>query len=120
MNINKYTEKAREAVATALDLAAQANNPNVEPDHLLVALLEQRDGIVPEIVRKLNADPAQMAREMPLGDEVAERALWQGRSVPRQQRERRRERVDQRVRQHRECETQSGEHRLRERARIDD
>src|SRR5438067_3893080 len=62
MNINKYTEKAREAVATALDLAAQANNPNVEPDHLLVALLEQRDGIVPEIVRKLNADPAQMAR----------------------------------------------------------
>jgi ATP-dependent Clp protease ATP-binding subunit ClpB len=62
MNINKYTEKAREAVAAALELAQQANNPNVEPEHLLVALLEQRDGIVPEVARKLNADPAQLAR----------------------------------------------------------
>jgi len=62
MNINKYTEKAREAVAAALELAQQANNPNVEPEHLLVALLEQRDGIVPEVVRKLNADPAQLSR----------------------------------------------------------
>jgi ATP-dependent Clp protease ATP-binding subunit ClpB len=62
MNINKYTEKAREAVAAALELAQQANNPTVEPEHLLVALLEQRDGIVPEIVRKLNVDPAQLAR----------------------------------------------------------
>src|SRR6185436_13390028 len=52
MNINKYTEKAREAVATALDLATQANNPNIEPEHLLVALLEQREGVVPEVVRK--------------------------------------------------------------------
>ncbi len=62
MNINKYTEKAREAVATALDLASKANNPNVEPEHLLVALVEQRDGIVPEIARKLGADPGQLAR----------------------------------------------------------
>ncbi len=62
MNINKYTEKAREAVAAALDLAQQANNPNVEPEHLLVALLEQKDGIVPELTRKLNVDPAQLAR----------------------------------------------------------
>jgi ATP-dependent Clp protease ATP-binding subunit ClpB len=62
MNINKYTEKAREAVAAALELAQQSNNPNVEPEHLLVALVEQRDGIVPEIVRRLNVDPAQLAR----------------------------------------------------------
>ena len=40
MNINKYTEKAREAVATALDLATGANNPNVEPEHLLAALIK--------------------------------------------------------------------------------
>src|SRR5499427_6997352 len=62
MNINKYTEKAREAVAAALELATKANNPNVEPEHLLVALLEQRDGIVPELVRRLNLDPAQLAQ----------------------------------------------------------
>src|SRR6185312_2106003 len=62
MNINKYTEKAREAVASALDLATQANNPNIEPEHLLVALLEQRDGIVPELTRRLGNDPVQLAR----------------------------------------------------------
>src|SRR3954468_1352269 len=63
MNINKYTEKAREAVASAIDLAKQQNNPQLEPEHLLVALTEQRDGIVPELLRKMNVDPATLARE---------------------------------------------------------
>jgi len=62
MNINKYTEKAREAVAAAIELAQQANNPQLEPEHLLVALVEQRDGIVPELLRKMNVDPAAVAR----------------------------------------------------------
>src|SRR5580765_3493766 len=64
MNINKYTEKAREAVAAAVELAKQANNPQLEPEHLLVALIEQRDGIVPNLLRKMNADPARGAREL--------------------------------------------------------
>jgi ATP-dependent Clp protease ATP-binding subunit ClpB len=62
MNINKYTEKAREAVAAAIELAQQANNPQLEPEHVLVALVEQRDGIVPELLRKMNADPAAVGR----------------------------------------------------------
>src|SRR5471032_1949578 len=62
MNINKYTEKAREAVASAIELARQANNPQLEPEHLLVALVEQRDGIVPNLLRKMNADPAAAGR----------------------------------------------------------
>jgi ATP-dependent Clp protease ATP-binding subunit ClpB len=62
MNINKYTEKAREAVATAIDLAQQNNNPQLEPEHLLVALVEQREGIVPELLRKMTVDPAAIAR----------------------------------------------------------
>jgi ATP-dependent Clp protease ATP-binding subunit ClpB len=63
MNINKYTEKAREAVAEAIELARAANNPQIEPEHLLVALIEQREGIVPNLLRKMNADPAAVARE---------------------------------------------------------
>src|SRR5258705_5981936 len=63
MNINKYTEKAREAVAAALELAQQHNNPQLEPEHLLVALAEQREGIVPELLRKMNVDPAAIARD---------------------------------------------------------
>src|SRR5512142_764238 len=62
MNINKYTEKAREAVASAIEIAQQANNPQLEPEHLLVALVEQREGIVPELLRKMNVDPAALAR----------------------------------------------------------
>ncbi len=62
MNINKYTEKAREAVAAAIELAQQQNHPQVEPEHLLVALVEQRQGIVPELLRKMEKDPAAIAR----------------------------------------------------------
>ncbi|MFN8064041.1 MAG: ATP-dependent chaperone ClpB [Vicinamibacterales bacterium] len=62
MNINKYTEKAREAVAAALDLAQQGNNPQIEPEHVLAALVDQRDGIVPGLLRKLNVEPATVSR----------------------------------------------------------
>ncbi len=64
MNINKYTEKARESVAAAIELAKQANNPQLEPEHLLVALVEQREGIVPNLLRRMNADPAAVARSV--------------------------------------------------------
>jgi ATP-dependent Clp protease ATP-binding subunit ClpB len=62
MNINKYTEKAREAVAAAIELAREHNNPQLEPEHLLVALVEQREGIIPDLLRKMNADPAHVGR----------------------------------------------------------
>jgi ATP-dependent Clp protease ATP-binding subunit ClpB len=61
MNINKYTEKAREAVAAAIELARQHNNPQLEPEHLLSALVDQREGIIPELLRKMNVDPAQIS-----------------------------------------------------------
>ena len=61
MNINKYTEKAREAVAAAIDVARKHNHPQVEPEHLLLALVEQREGIVPELLRKASLDPAAVA-----------------------------------------------------------
>src|SRR5689334_16557885 len=54
MNINKYTEKAREAVAAAIELARQNNNPQLEPEHLLQALVDQREGIIPELLRMKN------------------------------------------------------------------
>src|SRR4051812_50192423 len=61
MNINKYTEKAQEAILGAQQLADREGHPEMTPEHLLFTLLEQRDGIVPEIVRKMNADPAALA-----------------------------------------------------------
>ena len=61
MNINKYTEKSREAVLAAQQLADRDGHPEITPEHLLLTLLEQREGIVPSIVTKLNADPAALA-----------------------------------------------------------
>ena len=62
MNINKYTEKAQEAVLGSQQIAAQSSHALVEPEHLLVTLVEQRDGIVPEVLRKMSADPGELAR----------------------------------------------------------
>ncbi len=62
MNINKYTEKAREAVAAAIELAQQGNNPQIEPEHLLAALVDQREGIVPGLLRKMTVDPGVVSR----------------------------------------------------------
>jgi ATP-dependent Clp protease ATP-binding subunit ClpB len=61
MNINKYTEKAQEAVIAAQQLADRDGSPEITPEHLLLTLVEQREGIVPEIIRKMNADPATTA-----------------------------------------------------------
>ena len=61
MNINKYTEKAQEAVLAAQQLADREGHPEIVPEHVLLTLLEQKEGIVPEIVRKVNADPAALA-----------------------------------------------------------
>jgi ATP-dependent Clp protease ATP-binding subunit ClpB len=61
MNINKYTEKAQEAVLAAQQLAEREGHPEVLPEHLLLTLLEQKEGVVPEIVRKMNPDPMALA-----------------------------------------------------------
>jgi ATP-dependent Clp protease ATP-binding subunit ClpB len=62
MNINKYTEKAQEAILAAQQLAEQMSHAQIEPEHLLVALVEQREGIAPEVLRKMSADPVQIGR----------------------------------------------------------
>jgi ATP-dependent Clp protease ATP-binding subunit ClpB len=61
MNIQKYTEKAQEAVAGAQQLADREGHPEITPEHLLVTLIEQQGGIVPEILRKMNVDPSAVA-----------------------------------------------------------
>ena len=57
MNLNKLTEKAQEAVLGAQKLAETLGHPQIEPEHLLIALLEQQDGVAPAVLRKMNARP---------------------------------------------------------------
>src|SRR3954467_8210375 len=64
MNIQKYTEKAQEAIVGAQSMADREGHPEITPEHLLLTLVEQEGGIVPEILRKMNADPAAIARSV--------------------------------------------------------
>src|SRR6266704_3418338 len=56
MNLQKYTEKAQEAVLAARQMAEEANNNQIEPVHLLAALVEQPEGVVPQILARMGAD----------------------------------------------------------------
>ena len=62
MQPDRFTVKAQEAVAAAQRLAAEPRNPEVAPAHLLVALLEQEDGLVVPVLQKLGADVAAITR----------------------------------------------------------
>src|SRR6478609_7895740 len=64
MNIQKYTEKAQEAIVGAQQLADRDGHPEVTPEHVLMTLINQPGGIVPEILRKLNADPARVGADV--------------------------------------------------------
>jgi len=58
MKIERFTEKAREALGRAQEIAQTLNHPQVDAEHLLSALLEQDGGIVPEIITKIGGNPS--------------------------------------------------------------
>jgi ATP-dependent Clp protease ATP-binding subunit ClpB len=60
---DKYTVKAQEALQATQELASQHGNQELEPDHLLLALVEQPDGIVPAILSRLGVQAAAVAAE---------------------------------------------------------
>ena len=63
MNLKRYTEKAQEAVLAAQRLAERSQHPQIEPEHLLVTMTEQENGVVPSVLRRLGADPARLLEE---------------------------------------------------------
>jgi ATP-dependent Clp protease ATP-binding subunit ClpB len=60
MNPNRLTEKAREAVLTAQELAENSNHQQVDAEHLLLALLDQEGGLTPELLRRMGVNPADL------------------------------------------------------------
>jgi ATP-dependent Clp protease ATP-binding subunit ClpB len=58
MQLDRFTIKSQEAIQAALRLAEDRSNPQATPEHLLVVLLEQAEGIVVPVLRKVGADPA--------------------------------------------------------------
>src|SRR5215813_6370321 len=52
MDINRFTEKAQEAVRAAQTLATRYSNQQIEVEHLMYALLDQQGGLVPSILAR--------------------------------------------------------------------
>ena len=63
MNLNRYTEKAQEAIVAAQQMAERGGQPEVMPEHVFLALVAQAEGIVPAVLGKMNVDPAALGRE---------------------------------------------------------
>ncbi|MDQ3588273.1 MAG: ATP-dependent chaperone ClpB [Actinomycetota bacterium] len=62
MHPDRFTVKSQEALATAQRLAGARANPEVDPHHLLVSLLEQEGGIVAPVLRRAGGDPEGVRR----------------------------------------------------------
>ena len=63
MDTRRLTEKAQEALQSAIALAERQQNSQVEPIHLLVALLDQPDGIVGRVIDKAGGNSAALLRQ---------------------------------------------------------
>ena len=62
MNMNQFTQKTLEALQSAQRLAVEYSNNAVEQEHLLAALAQQQDGLIPQLLTKLGADPNAFAQ----------------------------------------------------------
>jgi len=60
---DRFTVKAQEAVQRANDFASEHGNPELVPLHLLAALVEDREGIVPPVLEKIGIGPQAILRE---------------------------------------------------------
>ncbi len=62
-NTNRFTEKSQEALVAAQNLAERNGNSQVEPEHVLLALLEQGDGVVPQVLSKMQVAVGALAQQ---------------------------------------------------------
>src|SRR4051812_2936312 len=64
MRLDKLTIKTREALVAAQDLAARTGQPEMLPEHVFLALVQQEGGLVAPLLKKVGADPQRMAAEV--------------------------------------------------------
>jgi ATP-dependent Clp protease ATP-binding subunit ClpB len=64
LRFDKMTVKAQEAVQESQEIAARYENQSIEPLHLLVALVEQKDGVVPPLLARLGIRPELLMQDV--------------------------------------------------------
>src|SRR3989442_1213505 len=63
MRLDKLTVKAQEALQAAQHLAEQRGHQEITPEHLLLAAIDQADGLVGRLLAKVGTDQAQLRTE---------------------------------------------------------
>ncbi len=64
MNMNRLTQRSADAIAYAQQLAQSEEHPQITPEHLLMGLLRQEEGLVPQIIKKTGADIEAVIHEI--------------------------------------------------------
>ncbi len=64
MRLDRFTQRGQEAILAAQELAQTYNHNQIEPEHLLLALLQQPEGVVPEILQQAGANPASVQSQL--------------------------------------------------------
>ena len=64
MDLDKYTQKAQQAIFEAQQIAQQQNHQSIEPIYILYALIQQDDSIVPSIITKIAGSVAAIREEV--------------------------------------------------------
>ena len=62
MLFDRFTEKAQEAIALAQESLSRFKHQELRPEHIFYGLLVQTDGVVPQILRKLEVKPEEVQR----------------------------------------------------------
>jgi len=63
MRLDKFTIKSQELIQNAQSLATQGNHQQIEPEHLLRAMLEDKESVAVSMIRKLGAAPQEVLRD---------------------------------------------------------
>jgi ATP-dependent Clp protease ATP-binding subunit ClpB len=66
MNLDRYTQKSQEALLGAQRLAQELNHQAIEPAHLLLSLLNQKEGVVPALVTRVAGSVMALREEVRL------------------------------------------------------
>src|SRR5688500_2632267 len=64
MRFDRFTIRGQEAVQEAIGVAEKNQNQQVEPEHILAAMLEQKEGVVRPILGKIGANPTSINNEL--------------------------------------------------------
>ncbi|MCI1695771.1 ATP-dependent chaperone ClpB [Aneurinibacillus aneurinilyticus] len=81
MDMNRFTQKSLEAIQQAETKALRYGNPEVETEHLLLALLTQHEGLLPRLLYRMNISPEGFIRDIETRLEQKPRVSGSGREV---------------------------------------